>query len=36
MGSASLETFNKHEDKLCEELNIAIFAEAFQRLNQQK
>lgn len=36
MGSGSLETFNRHEDKLSEEMNISIFAEAFQRLNKQK
>jgi len=36
IGAASLDSFNRHEDKLAEDLNIAIFAEAFQRLNKQK
>lgn len=36
IGSVTLDTFNRHDDKLIEDSNIAIFAEAFQRLNKQK
>lgn len=36
IGSVSLDNFNRHDDKMTEDANIAIFAEAFQRLNKQK
>ena len=35
LGYVSLDTFNQHDNKLTENANIAIFAEAFQRLNKQ-
>jgi ubiquitin-like 1-activating enzyme E1 B len=36
LGSVSLDAFSQHDEKLTENVNIAIFAEAFQRLNKQK